>query len=394
VNPALPAGADGVTLASRADAWAVTAQLVAGWIPFPSRHANGAPIDDPTSARLDLGLMTLLAGFGRGEGVGAEVQVPLGVIGRADVVNGAQQDVGFGDLEARARYLGRVGRFRLQGMLGLALPTGPYAARSGEIAILENARYLTLGRGTTWALADVDARVSLPANVGLFVTSTARVALADARDGLRWGPEVRGTVGVTFGPLVDRLSFAVGLETQWRAQSSEIDPFTTERLPSVNTGGVWLTATPSVQLKVLDSLTVFVASRVPVWQRTEGLQFIPSVGVFAGLAGSFEVFRPAPPLAEAKPEVGRVTVVDYWATWCAPCLKLKPLIDALEAKEPRITVRRVDASNLEADALEAMVPGAAGLPIVEVFRADGSLAKRLVGDEVFTVEDVVKEVLQ
>jgi thiol-disulfide isomerase/thioredoxin len=383
-----------VTLTSRADAWAVTAQLVAGWIPFPSRHANGAAIDDPTQARLDLGLATLLAGFGRGEGVGAEVQVPVGVIGRGDVVNGAQTDVGFGDLEARGRYLARVGRFRLQGMVGVALPTGAYAARSGEIAILENARYLTLGRGTTWALADVDARVSLPARIGLFVTSTARVALADARDGLRWGPEVRATAGGTFGPLVDRVSFAVGLETQWRAQSSEIDPFTNERLASVNTGGLWLTATPSVQVRVVDQLTLFVASRVPVWQRTEGLQFIPSVGVFAGFAGSFEVLRPAPPLAEAKPAPGRVTVVDYWATWCAPCLKLKPVIDALEAKEPRVTVRRVDASDLDADALEAMVPGAAGLPIVEVFRADGSLAKRLVGDEVFQVEDVVKEVLQ
>lgn len=383
-----------MTLSSRADAWAVTAQLVAGWIPFPSRHANGGPVDDPTQARLDLGLATLLAGFGRGEGFGLEVQAPVGVIARADVVNGAQRDVGFGDLEARGRFLTRLGRVRLQGQLGLALPTGAYAARSGEIAILENARYLTLGRGTTWALGDVDVRVSLPSRVGLFVTGTARLALADARDGLRWGPELRGTVGATVGPLADRLSFALGLETQWRAQSSEIDPFTTERLASVNTGGVWLTATPSVQLKVLDALTVFVAGRVPVWQRTEGLQFIPSVGVFAGLAGAFEVFAPAAPRVEATPAAGRVTVVDYWATWCVPCVKLKPVIDALEAREPRVVVRRVDATNLDAEALGALVPGAAGLPIVEVFRADGSLARRLVGEEVFIVESVVKEVLQ
>ncbi len=383
-----------MTLTTRADAWAVTAQLAVGWIPFSSRQASGAPVDDPTRARLDLGLATLLAGFGRGEGLGVELQVPVGAIGRGDVVNGTQTDVGLGDLEGRARYVGRVGRLRLQGMLGVALPTGAYAARSGEIAILENARYLTLGRGTTWALADVDARASLPERVGLFVTSTARVPVADARDGFRWGPEVRGTVGVTFGPLADRLSFAVGLETQWRAQSSEVDPFTAARLTSVNTGGLWLTATPSVQVRVFDRLTAFVASRVPLWQHTEGLQFIPSVGLFAGVAGSFELLRPTAPLAEARPAPGPVTVVDYWATWCAPCLALKPLIDALEAREPRLTVRRVDASNLDAEELEAMVPGAAGLPIVEVFRADGSLARRLVGEAVFQVEDVVKEVLQ
>ncbi|MDP3505572.1 MAG: thioredoxin family protein [Myxococcales bacterium] len=382
-----------MTLSSRADTWSVGAQLVAGWIPFPTRQAAGRIVDDPTRARLDLGLMTFLASFGRGEGPGVEVQLPIGVIGRSDIVNGEQRDFGAGDLEARARFIGRAGPLRWQAMAGLGLPTGAYSARSGEVALLENARYLTLGRGTTWALLDADARFTLPARLGVFITATGRLALADARDGLRWGPELRGTVGVTFGPLVDRLSFALGLETQWRAQSSEIDPFTSERLPSVNTGGLWLTATPSVQVRVLDSLALFVAARVPVTQQTEGLQFIPAAGVFAGVAGSWGVIRAAP-VADVAPAQGRVTVVDYWATWCAPCVKLKPVIDALEAREARVQVKRVDASNLSAEELGALVPGAAGLPIVEVFRADGSLAARLVGEEVFTVEAVVQEALR
>lgn len=391
MNPALPAGADGISLTSRATAWSASAQLVLGWVPFPSRYANGRQVDDPAQARLDLGLATLMAGFGRGEGVGVELQLPVGLIGRTDLVTGAQRDVGAGDLEARVRYLARLGRVRLQGMAGLALPTGAYAARSGEVAILENARYLTLGRGTTWALGDVDVRVSMPARIGLFFSSTFRQALAEARDGLRWGPELRGTAGATLGPLGERVSLALGLETQWRAQSSELDPFTGERLPSVNTGGVWLTATPSVQLKLVDALTVFVAGRLPVWQHTEGLQFIPGVGVFAGLATTLEVFSPE---TDSKPAPGRVTVVDYWATWCAPCLELAPLIDSLEAREPRLVVRRVDVTALDAEALEALVPGAAGLPIVEVYRADGSLARRLVGADVFSVSTVVTEVLQ
>lgn len=130
-----------------------------------------------------------------------------------------------------------------------------------------------------------------------------------------------------------------------------------------------------------------------MWQRTEGLQFIPSVGVFAGVAGSFEVIKPEA-RAEAKPVEHRVTLVDYWASWCAPCLELAPIVAALEAKEPRLAVRRIDVSEYDADMLEALVPGATGLPIVEVFRADGSLAKRLVGAEVFRVEEVVREVLQ
>lgn len=394
MNPALPAGADGITLTSRADAWSVGAQLVAGWIPFPSRHAGGRAIDDPTRARLDLGLMTALASFGRGEGLGLEVQLPIGLIGRWDVVNGGQVDPGVGDLEARGRFLGRAGALRWQVMAGLALPTGAYTARSGEVALLENARYLTLGRGTTWGLLDADLRLSLPSRFGAFLTATGRAAFADARDGLRWGPELRVTAGATFGPIADRLSFALGLETQLRVQSSELDPFSGERLASVNTGGTWLTATPSVQVRVVDSLVLFVAARVPVTQWTEGLQFIPSVGGFAGVAGQWSVIEPAAQVRDAAPALGQVTVVDYWASWCAPCLALAPRLDAIEASNPRVKVKRVDVTELSADELSALVPGVAGLPVVEVYRPDGTLAARLVGDDVSRLEAVLEEVLQ
>lgn len=395
MNPALPAGADGILLSTRADAWALSAQLAAGWVSFPSRGANGQPFDDPTRARLDLGLATLMAGFGRGTGLGVEVQLPFGLISRSDLVNGSQTDPGLGDLEARARFSVSMGRVRLQGMAGLALPTGAYAARSGDLALLENARYLTLGRGTVWALADVDARFTLPASFGAFVTSTARLPLTDARDGFRWGPEVRATAGLTVGPLAGRVSFALGLETQWRAQSLEVDPFTSTLVPSVNTGGVWLTATPSAQLRVVDGLVVFMAGRLPVFQRVEGLQFLPSLGLFAGVGGSFELGgRAKPSVVVEKPATGQVTVVDYWATWCEPCLRLKPVIDALEAREPRIVVRRIDASEFTADLLEAMAPGAIGLPLVEVYGVDGSLRRRLTGEDVFQLEAVVKEALQ
>lgn len=375
-------------------AWVGTAQVLGGVVPFPSRLADGQPIADPARPRLDLVLATLVAGLGRPVGFGAEVQLPFGVIATEDLVSGRQASAGLGDLEVRARYAGRVGPVRLQGGVGAALPTGPSIARSGEAAILENARYLTLGRGVTWALLDGEARVTLPARLGLFASSTARLALYDARDGLRWGPEVRGTLGLTWGPvLAERLALSLGLEAQWRATSTEVDPFSGARVPSVNTGGTWLTLTPTAQVRLVGTLRAFVAGRLPVTQWLPGLQFIPGPGLFVGVGGALELFGAPTPRA-APIARGQVTLVEYGATWCAPCARLEPLLAAAERRYPQVQVTRVDASAWSPEQLEQALPGVAGLPVVEIFRADGTRHARLVGDEVFEFEQVLEEALR
>lgn len=65
---------------------------------------------------------------------------------------------------------------------------------------------------------------------------------------------------------------------------------------------------------------------------------------FRGALKSFETFRPA----RAAPEIsftdadgrpltladfnGRVVLLNYWATWCAPCVEEMPALDRLQAK--------------------------------------------------------------
>lgn len=381
-----------MTQAGRADAWSASAVLVGGWLSFPSRVADNQPIEDPAKPRVDVGLTTLVAGFGRGAGFGAEVQLPFGVVAREDIVTGVTRDVGLGDLELRARYGAPLGRARLTASAGFVFPTGRYTPRSGQAALTEGAQYLTLGRGVTWGVLDAEARYGVTAWLAPYLSSTARLAFHDSADGFRWGPEVRGAAGVAVGPFAGRVSGALAAEVQWRAQSSEVDPFTNSRIASVNTGGTWLTLTATGQVRLAGPVSALLSVRVPLAQRLEGLQFVPGPGVFVGLSGSWEVI--APKREAAAVQQGQVTLVDYWATWCAPCVKLAPQVEAAEKKYPRLTVRRVDVSQWSDEELEKAVPGAKGLPIVEVYRADGALAARLEGEQVFTFEKVLEEVMR
>jgi thiol-disulfide isomerase/thioredoxin len=78
----------------------------------------------------------------------------------------------------------------------------------------------------------------------------------------------------------------------------------------------------------------------PMTQGDEAPSFaLPAIGP-KGVLG-------APVTLEASR--GKVTVVDFWATWCGPCLRAMPALDALAVQHPEVTILAV---NLD-DAVEA-----------------------------------------
>jgi len=69
-------------------------------------------------------------------------------------------------------------------------------------------------------------------------------------------------------------------------------------------------------------------------------------------------------------------LVDFWATWCAPCKMLKPVIDELAAEyEGRVIVAELD---VDANPLISSKFTVLSIPTLILFRA-GKPAERIVG---------------
>ena len=71
-----------------------------------------------------------------------------------------------------------------------------------------------------------------------------------------------------------------------------------------------------------------------------------------------------------------VVLVDFWATWCAPCRRLAPTVDQLaEEYSGRITVAKVDIDENPMTPSKFMVRG---IPTLLLFK-DGDLKETVVG---------------
>ena len=68
-------------------------------------------------------------------------------------------------------------------------------------------------------------------------------------------------------------------------------------------------------------------------------------------------------------------LVDFWATWCGPCQRIAPEIEALAEENEHLTVCKLDVD--EATEL-AIAYGVTSIPAVLVFE-NGEMIKQIVG---------------
>ena len=69
-------------------------------------------------------------------------------------------------------------------------------------------------------------------------------------------------------------------------------------------------------------------------------------------------------------------LVDFWATWCAPCKMLKPMVEELATEYAgRVTIAELD---VDANPITASKFGVLSIPTLILFRG-GKPAQRIVG---------------
>ncbi|MCO4762052.1 MAG: thioredoxin family protein [Myxococcales bacterium] len=397
---------------------------------------------------------------------------------------GGGVDKGFGDLELRLRqdvsqlWGGSGPKVVLSA--GVVAPTGVYVERDSTDATVfsdtglgggfggggwgeeetddasaevtnDTGRYLSVGRGSWWLLADLEAFGSVNARIGYYAAINTRFALNYAPDEFGWGPEVRNTVGINGVVIEGRLNASLMGEYQWRGRSTEV--LYGERENFLNGGGDFVTVMPTLQVVLGDRFGLSVSGRIPVHRDVVGVQVVANPSVWVTLSGTFGVGggaafagatagasatttpakEAAPGTREAAPapkgaapgtkgmfvknkataeslkaaenatkvgekpkypEIaallvpGKTTVVDYWASWCKPCLKLDKVVHAYEQTQPaNVVFKKFDATAWRKAEWLKYLPDAPTLPVLDVYGPDGRLQARLSGADAFAFRD-------
>jgi thioredoxin 1 len=395
VNPSLPGGANSDTERLAADEWGVDTRLGYTFVPYGRLQQGTRAAPNPNQLGIDVHLATLQALAMLPTGTSVDLQLPFGTLVTRSL-DQRQTDTGIGDLEIRIRQA--LDRFLPPGLpsLGVAIgavaPTGPYVPHSGAANLPPEASYLTLGRGVPWALAELDVRGGRAEWLAGFAQLAARIPLTRASDEFAWGAELRLAAGARRS-LGARWSIVATADAQWRGGATEPDPFGGGRLDSANAGGWMVTASPAASVEVGADIAITAGLRIPVFADVVGNQLVPQLGGFVAVSYAHRFARRAAP-GVAEPTAtraipGEITVVDYWATWCAPCQQVARALDEAAPRWSGVRVVQVDASEWPGPGAPALPAGVAGLPVVEVFDPGGARRALLVGEAALHVVETV-----
>ena len=83
---------------------------------------------------------------------------------------------------------------------------------------------------------------------------------------------------------------------------------------------------------------------------------------------------------------GKVTIIEFYATWCAGCQNVETALRKLLTQDPSVAMRRVSVTDWESPAVAVHLSDIAGLPYLVVLGSDGRLLGTIQGYDEATFE--------